>query len=161
MTATVEFKQSGVVSGSSYVLDSDAIKAAHSAAWGYDSGNKTITATDGSQWTCYNTYGTKNQVTVQMRPSSNSMITTPSVPSGKKITHLAASCSWNSDGTGGFESTRTLKIMDGNTTVVASISCKDLYDGVDIPGDHTSLSFGPTASGSGTIYVLSATVTFN
>ena len=160
-TATVEFKQSGVVSGSTFVLDSDAIVAAHAEAWKYDSGNKTITATDGSEWVCYNTYANKNQVTVQMRPSSNSTITTPTVPSGKKITHLAVSCSWNNDGTGGFESTRTLQIMDGTETVVASITCKDLYEGVDIPGNHTQLTFGPTASGSGTIYVLNATVTFN
>lgn len=159
-TATVEFKQSGVVSGSSFVLDSDAIKSAHSEAWAYTSGDKTITATDGSAWVCYNTYATKGQVTVQMRPSSNSTITTPSVPSGKKITHLAVSCAWNNDGTGGFETTRTLQILDGSEVVVASVTGKDLYEGIEIPGNHTKLSFGPTASGSGTIYVLNATVTF-
>ena len=159
-TATVEFKQSGVVSGSTYVLDSEAITAAHSEAWKYDSGNQTITATDGSSWVCFNTYAVKNQVTVQMRPTSNSTITTPSVPTGKKITRLAVSCAWNNDGTGGFETTRTMQILDGTTVVVASVTGKDLYEGIDIPGNHTQLTFGPTASGSGTMYILNATVTF-
>ena len=159
-TATVEFKQSGVVSGSTYVLDSEAIKTAHADAWKYDSGNQTITATDGSAWICYNTYANKNQVTVQMRPTSNSTITTPAVPTGKRITRLAVSCAWNNDGSGGFETTRTMQILDGSTVVVASVTGKDLYEGIEIPGNHTQLSFGPTASGSGTMYVLNATVTF-
>ncbi len=160
-TATIEFKQSGVVTGSSYVLDSDAIKAAHTSKWGYDSGSKTITAADGSQWICNNTYGVTDQVTVQMNKGKGSYIQTPSVPSGKKITHLVVSCAWNADGTGGFETTRTFDVKDGTTTVLSAVTGKSLSAGVDIPGDHTQLRISPNESTGGASYILNATVTFN
>ena len=160
-TATIEFKQSGAVTGLSYVLDSDAIKAAHTSRWGYDSGSKTITAADGSQWICFNTFGNTDQVTVQMNKGKGSYIQTPAVPSGKKITHLVVSCAWNADGTGGFETTRTFDVKDGSTTVLSAVTGKSLSAGVDIPGDHTQLRISPNESTGGASYILNATVTYN
>lgn len=159
-TATVEFKQSGVVSGSSFVLDQAAITAAHTESWNYTSGEKTITAADGSQWVCYNTYANKGQVTVQMNKGKGSYVLTPTVPTGKKITHLVATCNSKSDGTGTASITRTFDIADGSTVVLSDIKGDDLTTGVDISGSHSQLKIYPNETNGGACYILNITITF-
>ncbi len=159
-TATVEFKQSGVVSGSSFVLDNDAIKAAHTESWTYTSGEKLITAADGSVWTCFNTYASKGQVTVQMNKGKGSYVLTPSVPSGKKITRLVATCNYYSDGTSSNPVTRTFDITDNGTAVLTDIKGDDLTAGVSISGTHSQLKIAPNEKNGGACYILNITVNF-
>ena len=158
-TATVSFTQAGVVVGSSFVLDQAAIIAAHTEAWTYTSGEKMITAADGSLWTCNNTYASAGQVTIQMNKGKGSYVLTPSAPSGKKITRLVATCSYKSDGTG-TGVTRTFDIFDGADAVLSDIKGDDLTAGVDISGTHSQLKIAPNETNGGACYIVNITVSF-
>ena len=158
-TATVSFTQAGVVVGSSFVLDKEAISAAHTTSWTYTSGEKLITAADGSLWTCFNTYASTGQVTIQMNKGKGSYVLTPSAPSGKKITRLVATCSTKNDGTGtGVD--RTFDIFDGADAVLSDIKGNDLTAGVDISGTHSQLKIAPNETNGGACYIVSIMVSF-
>lgn len=139
---------------SSYTLDSDAIKTAHSSAWSYTSGTKTITATDGSVWTSYNTYGNTNQVTIQMRSSSENYLYTPDVGT-KKITKITVDTGTAQDGSG--VGTRSLKVADkdGNNEVV--VDATTLRNGYTLTKNMSQIRL---QSDNGAVYIKTVTILF-
>lgn len=149
-----------VVETSPAKLDSDAIKAAHSAAWTYTSGEKKITAADGSVWTAFNTYANVDQVTIQMNKGKGSYVLTPLVAEGKSISKLTVVFNTKNDGTGTDPVTRTLDIFDGETSVKADVKGDDLTKGIDITGTHRQLKIAPNETNGGACYIVSATIEF-
>lgn len=144
------------VGGGSYTLDSDAIKAAHSADWSYTSGSKTITATDGSSWTAYNTYGKKDQVTVQMNTGKSGYVLTPTV-SGN-ITKITIELTSSSAGTGTGTRACYIKTADGATTISGDkIAAASLIAGYSISGSYKQLRIEPA---DGATYIKSITVDY-
>ena len=143
----------------SYALDSDAIKAAHTQAWSYTSGSKTITATDGSEWIAYNTYASTNQVTVQMNKSKSAYVLTPTVPSGKKITKITVVTNKSADGSADAGD-RPLDIQsaDGQSTLHANVT--NYAEGLEISGEHTALRVICNESNGGATYIVSITIDF-
>lgn len=148
------------VGGTSMTLDPDAIKASHSEAWSYTSGEKTITAADGSVWVANNTYANKNQVTIQMNKGKGSYVLTPSVAEGKTIKKLTVVCNSKNDGTGTDSVTRTFDIFDGDAAVLSDIKGDDLTAGVTITGTHRQLRIAPNEKNGGACYIVSATIEY-
>lgn len=136
-----------------YTLTSDDIKAAHTSSWSYTSGSKTITASDGSEWTSYNTYGNKDQITIQMNTGKDCYLLTPVVSS--KITKLTVALATKADGTG--EGTRACNICEANGTLIEKVSAADLIAGYEPSGSYTQLRIEPA---EGAIYIPSVTVDF-
>lgn len=148
------------VGGTSMTLDQDAIKASHSESWTYTSGEKTITAADGSVWVANNTYANKDQVTIQMNKGKGSYVLTPSVAEGKTIKKLTVVCNSKNDGTGTDSVTRTFDIFDGDAAVLSDIKGDDLTAGVTITGTHRQLRIAPNEKNGGACYIVSATIEY-
>ena len=156
---TITVKSADTTDPTSYTLDSDAIKAAHTQAWSYTSGSKTITATDGSEWTAYNTFASTNQVTVQMNKGKDAYVLTPTVPSGKKITKITVVTNTKNDGSG-TAGDRPLDIQsaDGKSTLHANVT--NYAEGLEISGEHTALRVICNESNGGATYIVSITIDF-
>ena len=144
---------------SSYTLDSDAIKAAHTSAWSYSSGSQVITATDGSEWTAFNTYANTNQVTVQMNKGKNAYVLTPTVPTGKKITKITVVTNTKADGSGAAGD-RPLDILsaDGSETLISNTTA--YASGLAITGTHSALRVICNENAGGATYIVSITIDF-
>ena len=149
---TVSLTQAGSVV-TSYTLDSNSIAAAHSESWNYTSGLKKITAADGSEWTAYNTYGSKGQVTLQMNKDKGCYILTPAV--NGKITKITVELAYNSDGTGA--GTRALDLSDANGTAIGQVAAADLRAGYSVSGNHSQLKLTDTV---GAVYIKSITIDY-
>lgn len=165
LTRTITLKQTkkpaeGVAS---YVLTSADIIAAHSAAWNYTSGMKSITAADGSQWSANNTFSNKNQATIQMNKGKTSYVLTPVVPSGKSISRLVVTCTTDNAGTKPTGVTRTFDITDASTgaAIATDIMGDDLTAGIDVSGSHTQLKIAPNETNGGACYIANITVQYN
>lgn len=143
----------------SYTLDGDAIKAAHTSAWSYTSGEKTITATDESVWTAYNTYAGTNQVTVQMNKGKGAYILTPTVPTGKKITKITVVTNAKADASGDA-GTRPLDILSADGTETLHSNVTTAASGLAIDGEYTALRVICNETNGGATYVVSVTVDF-
>ncbi|MBO4476493.1 MAG: hypothetical protein J5737_07220 [Bacteroidales bacterium] len=146
---------------SSFVLDGDAIKAAHSGKWGYDSGTKNVTATDGSVWTLFNTYANTSQVTVQMNKGKSAYVLTPELPSGKSIKQIAVVLNKKNDGTGEMGD-RPMDILsaDGTTTLLDNVTGQSLADGLEVPAGNTQVRIICDEKDGGAVYITSITVFF-
>lgn len=142
-------------SSTTYTLTSNDIKAAHSSAWQYDSGKKTITATDGSVWTAYNTYGNTNQVTIQMNSGKGCYVLTPDVGT-KKITKITIDLSTKADGTG--QGTRNLIISKADGSSSATVSASSLISGYTPTVSESQLKIEPSTDGA--VYIKSITIQF-
>lgn len=147
--------------GTQYVLDGTAVAAAHAEAWSYTSGEKTITATDGSVWTCVNTYANKNQVTVQMNKGKSAYVLTPELPSGSEIKTISVVLNKKSDGSGEMGD-RPLDILsaDGNTTLLNDVTGQSLADGLAVASGHSQVRIICDETNGGAVYITSITVTF-
>lgn len=159
-TCKVTVKESGSSSDdTSYTLDSEAIKAAHTAAWSYTSGEQTIIATDGSEWIAYNTYASTNQVTVQMNKGKGAYLLTPEAPDGKYVKSVTVVTNKRNDGTGD-PGDRPLDIQsaDGSETLVSNTSA--YADGLDITGQHSQVRIICNEENGGATYIVSVTVEF-
>ena len=144
------------VGGGSYTLDSDAIKTAHSADWSYTSGSKNITATDGSSWTAYNTYGKKDQVTIQMNTGKGCYVLTPSVTG--KITKITIELTSAAAGTGTGSRACYIMTADGKTKISGDkIPASTLIAGYSISGTYTQLRVEPA---DGATYIKSIIVDY-
>ena len=158
VAATFEETQSG---GDSYTLTSADIKAAHTTAWAYTSGMKTITATDGSQWGANNTYANKDMVTIQMNKGKGSYVLTPVVPAGKSIKYLQVTCSTDNAGKTTSGVTRTFDITDAAGTAIATnIKGDDLTAGIDISTNCTQLKIAPNETNGGACYIVNIIVQY-
>ena len=147
--------------GDAYVLDGEAIKAAHTEAWSYTSGEKKVTATDGSVWTLYNTYASKDQVTVQMNKDKSAYVLTPVAPEGKVVKTIAVVTNTKNDGTGNMGD-RPLDILsaDGNTPLLKEVNGQTLADGLEVPAGNTQVRIICNEEKGGATYITSITVTF-
>ena len=146
---------------SSFVLDGEAIKAAHSGKWGYDSGSKSVTATDGSVWTLFNTYANTSQVTVQMNKGKSAYVLTPELPSGKSIKQIAVVLNKKNDGTGEMGD-RPMDILsaDGTATLLDNVTGQSLADGLEVPAGNTQVRIICDEKDGGAVYITSITVFF-
>lgn len=140
-----------------YTLDSDAIKAAHSSAWSYTSGSKTITAKDGSKWTAYNTYANKNQITIQMNKEKKAYILTPKFE-GKSITNIAIENVQTADGTGIGSKPIDVLSADGKTTIASGISGEILTKGIVVDGTYDQLRIICNEKNGGATYIKSIAI---
>ena len=145
----------------SFVLDGEAIKAAHSGKWGYDSGSKNVTATDGSVWTLFNTYANTSQVTVQMNKGKSAYVLTPELPSGKSIKQIAVVLNKKNDGTGEMGD-RPMDILsaDGTATLLDNVTGQSLADGLEVPAGNTQVRIICDEKDGGAVYITSITVFF-
>jgi len=159
-TCKVTVKESGSSSDdTSYTLDSDAIKAAHTAAWTYTSGEQAIIASDGSEWIAYNTFASTNQVTVQMNKGKGAYLLTPEAPDGKHVKSVTVVTNKKNDGTGD-PGDRPLDIQsaDGSETLVSNTSA--YAGGLDITGSHSQVRIICNEDNGGATYIVSVTVEF-
>lgn len=140
-----------------YTLDSDAIKAAHSSAWSYTSGSKTITAKDGSKWTAYNTFANKNQITIQMNKDKKAYILTPKFD-GKSITNIAIENVKTADGTGIGSKPIDILSADGKTTIASGISGETLTKGIVVDGTYGQLRIICNENNGGATYIKSIAI---
>ena len=140
-----------------YTLDSDAIKAAHSSAWSYTSGSKTITAKDGSKWTAYNTFANKNQITIQMNKDKKAYILTPKFD-GKSITNIAIENVKTADGTGIGSKPIDILSADGKTTIASGISGETLTKGIVVDGTYDQLRIICNENNGGATYIKSIAI---
>ena len=160
-TITITQSKVSAEGADKYVLDGAAIKAAHSAAWSYTSGEKTITATDGSVWTCFNTYGNKNQVTVQMNKGKSAYVLTPALPSGKEVKTISVVLNKSNAGTGDMGD-RPMDILsaDGTATLLDNVTGQDLADGLPVAAGHSQVRIICDEKDGGSVYITEITVTF-
>ena len=149
-TVTVTESAGGV---KKFVLDKDAIKAAHTADWGYTSGTKSITATDGSVWTANNTYGKKDQVTIQMNTGKGSYVLTPVVTT--KIKKLTLNLNTAAAGTG--TGTRACNICKPDGTLIEKVAAATLISGYTPSATYTQLRIEPA---EGATYISEFTVEY-
>lgn len=140
-----------------YTLDSEAIKAAHSSAWSYTSGSKTITAKDGSKWTAYNTFANKNQITIQMNKGKTAYVLTPKFD-GKSITNIAIENVKTADGTGIGSKPIDILSADGKTTIVSGISGETLTKGIVVDGTYDQLRIICNENNGGATYIKSIAI---
>ena len=147
--------------GTAYVLDKDAITAAHTSAWSYTSGSKTVTATDGSEWTLYNTFADKNQVTVQMNKGKGAYVLTPALPAGMEVKTIAVVLNTKKDGTGNMGD-RPMDILnaDGSSTLLAEKTGQTLADGVAVASGNSQVRIICNEAKGGAVYITSITVTY-
>lgn len=151
----------GVPAGDSYVLDKDAIKAAHTEAWSYTSGEKKVKATDGSEWTLVNTYASKDQVTVQMNKGKGSYVLTPAAPEGKVVKKISVVLNKAAKGDGEMGD-RPIDILsaDGATTLLDDVTGQTLADGLEVPAGNAQVKIICDETNGGAVYITSITVTF-
>ena len=139
-----------------YTLDGEAIKAAHSTAWNYTSGTHAITATDGSVWTSVNTFGDKDQVTVQMNTGKGCYLLTPDVGT-KKIKKLTIDLNSNKYGTGAA-GTRSLIISKADGSGSVTVSAAALIAGYTPTVNESQLKIEPSSDGA--VYLKSVRIDF-
>ena len=160
---TVKITQAAKVQGggSSYVLDGAAIKAAHTSAWSYTSGEKKVTATDGSEWILFNTYASTNQVTVQMNKGKSAYVRTPIVPEGYEIKTIAVVLNTKNDGSGNVGD-RPMDIIGADGSVVLNdVSGQSLADGLAVGSSgHRVLQIICDETNGGAVYITSITITY-
>ena len=137
------------------------VKAAHDASWSYTSGERKVTATDGSEWILFNTYANKNQVTIQMNKGKGAYVLTPALPDGTEIKKIAVVLNTKSDGTGDMGS-RPMDILsaDGNTTLLDDVTGQTLADGLDVAAGNTQVRIICDETNGSAVYITSITVTY-
>ena len=160
-TVTITQGKASAAGATAYTLDGDAIKAAHTEAWSYTSGEKKVTATDGSEWILFNTYASKNQVTVQMNKGKSAYVLTPALPDGMEIKKIAVVLNTNNSGTGNMGD-RPMDVLsaDGKTTILDNVTGQTLADGMDVAAGNTQVRIICDETGGGAIYITSITVTY-
>ncbi|MBR6363339.1 MAG: fibronectin type III domain-containing protein [Bacteroidales bacterium] len=137
------------------VLDQDAITAAHTSNWTYTSGDKAITAADGSVWHAYNTFGNANQKTLQMNKGKNAYLLSPVVSGSiRRITVVQASSNAGNNTNG----TRVMDVLtpDGTGTIVSSST----LNGVSISGTHNQVRIIANETSGGATYIVSVTIEY-
>ena len=140
-----------------YTLNSSAIAAAHTGSWTYESGEKLITATDGSVWTAYNSYANKNQSTIQIKPGKGAYVLTPSVDT--KITKISVVTNTKSDGSGDV-GTRPVDILSlEGETILDDVTGETLAAGIDVKGDYKQLKIIADETAGGSTYITTITIT--
>ena len=151
----------GGTAGDSYVLDKDAITAAHTEAWSYTSGEKKVKATDGSEWTLVNTYASKDQVTVQMNKGKGAYVLTPAAPEGKVVKKISVVLNKTAKGDGEMGD-RPIDILsaDGATTLLDDVTGQALADGLEVPAGNAQVKIICDETNGGAVYITSITVTF-
>ncbi len=160
-TVTITQGKATAAGATAYTLDGDAIKAAHTEGWSYTSGEKKVTATDGSEWILFNTYASKNQVTVQMNKGKSAYVLTPALPDGMEIKKIAVVLNTNNSGTGNMGD-RPMDVLsaDGKTTILDNVTGQTLADGMDVAAGNTQVRIICDETGGGAIYITSITVTY-
>ena len=160
-TVTITQGKASAAGATAYTLDGDAIKAAHTEGWSYTSGEKKVTATDGSEWILFNTYASKNQVTVQMNKGKSAYVLTPALPDGMEIKKIAVVLNTNNSGTGNMGD-RPMDVLsaDGKTTILDNVTGQTLADGMDVAAGNTQVRIICDETGGGAIYITSITVTY-
>ena len=140
-----------------YTINSSDIASAHTESWSYTSGEKLITATDGSVWTAYNTYGNVSQSTIQINKGKGAYILTPSV--NTKITKISVVTNTKNDGSGDVGS-RPVDILslDG-TTILDNVTGETLAAGIDVEGDYKQLKIIADETAGGATYITTITIT--
>lgn len=137
--------------GGPYTLTSDDIKSAHTSAWSYTSGTKSITASDKSVWTAYNTFASTGQVTLQMNTGKGCYILTPKVSGSiKKITIALAA---KNDGTG--TGSRACNLLTADGTTIATVDADNLISGYTLTGEYNQIRIEPA---EGATYISSITI---
>lgn len=157
LVVTVKEAPTGPVT--SYTVEGNAIKAAHTESWSYTSGEKLIYAEDGSVWTAYNTYASKEQVTIQINKGKSAYILTPTLPEGKKLTKITVITNTRSDGTG-EPGTRPLDILSADGSIALYENNTDFASGLAINGDYSQVRIICNEANGGAVYVTSITVDF-
>jgi hypothetical protein len=144
-----------------YVLDGDAIKAAHTEAWSYSSGEKIVTATDHSKWTLFNTYANTSQVTVQMNKGKSAYVLSPVAPEGKEIKKVSVVLNKSADGTGEMGD-RPMDILnaDGTKTLLDDVTGQTLADGMELPAGTTQVRIICDEANGGAVYITSISIIF-
>ena len=160
-TVTITQNKVSAGGGTSYTLDGDAIKAAHTEGWSYTSGEKKVTATDGSEWILFNTYASKNQVTVQMNKGKSAYVLTPALPDGMEIKKISVVLNKKNDGTGDMGD-RPMDILsaDGKATLLDNVTGQTLADGLDVAAGNTQARIICDETNGGAVYITSITVTY-
>lgn len=146
--------------GSEYTLDGDAIKAAHNSAWSYTSGEKKVTATDGSVWTLFNTYASTNQVTVQMNKGKNAYVLTPALPSGMEIKKIAIVLNTKNDGSGSIGDRPMDVVSEDGEVVLNDVSGQSLADGMSVKAGLGQVKIMCDETNGGAVYIKSITVSY-
>lgn len=139
-----------------FTLTSQAIADAHTAAWTYTSGLKTIVAVDGSEWIANNTYASKNQPTIQMNTGKGSYVLTPKVASGKTIKKIKIGLKQKADGTGN-DGTRACNLLTADGKTIATVAASDLIAGYSIADSYDQLRIEPA---DGATYITGITIEF-
>ena len=137
------------------VLDQAAITAAHTSNWTYTSGDKTITAADGSVWHAYNTFANANQTTLQMNKGKSAYLLSPVVSGSiRRITVVQASSNAGNNTNG----TRVMDVLtpDGTGTIVSSST----LNGVSISGTHNQVRIIANETSGGATYIVSVTIEY-
>ena len=144
-----------------YVLDGDAIKAAHTEAWSYSSGEKIVTATDHSKWTLFNTYAATSQVTVQMNKGKSAYVLSPVAPEGKEIKKVSVVLNKSAEGTGEMGD-RLMDILnaDGTKTLLDDVTGQTLADGMELPAGTTQIRIICDEAKGGAVYITSISIIF-
>ena len=161
-TVTItQSKASAATGGTTYVLDGEAIKAAHDAAWSYTSGEKKVTATDNSEWVLFNTYANKNQVTVQMNKGKSAYVLTPALPEGMEVKKISVVLNTKNDGSGNMGD-RPMDILsaDGSKTLLDNVTGQNLADGLDVATGNSQVRIICDETNGGAVYITSITVTY-
>lgn len=144
-----------------YILDGDAIKAAHTEAWNYSSGEKIVTATDYSKWTLFNTFASTAQVTVQMNKGKSAYVLSPLAPEGKEIKKVSVVLNKSADGTGEMGD-RVMDILnaDGTKTLLDDVTGQALADGMELPAGNTQVRIICDEAKGGAVYITSISIIF-
>ena len=160
-TVTITQGKASAAGATAYTLDGDAIKAAHVDAWSYTSGEKSVKATDGSEWILFNTYASKNQVTVQMNKGKSAYVLTPALPDGMEIKKISVVLNKKNDGTGDMGD-RPMDILsaDGKATLLDNVTGQTLADGLDVAAGNTQARIICDETSGGAVYITSITVTY-
>lgn len=148
------------VAGETYTLDGAAIKAAHSSAWAYTSGEKKVTATDGSEWILFNTYGNTNQVTVQLNKGKGAYVVTPALPSGMELKKVAVVLNTKNDGSGNVGDRPMDVVASDGSVVLDNVSGQTLADGIEVKAGLDQVKIMCDETNGGAVYITSIIVTY-
>ena len=160
IVVTIVQAKKSASAGTTYTLDGEAIKAAHTSAWSYTSGEKKVTATDGSVWTLFNTYASTNQVTVQMNKGKSAYVLTPALPSGMELKKISIVLNTSSAGTGNIGD-RPLDVLAADGSVVLdNVSGQSLADGMEVKAGLDQVKIICDETNGGAVYITSITVTY-
>lgn len=146
-TITITQAKKGGQTSVTYSLTSEDIASAHTTSWSYTSGTKTINAADGSAWIAYNTFGNKNQETIQMNTGKGCYVQLPKV-SGMHIVSLTVVQT----------GTRNISVCNKEGEEIASVESTTLTSGYTLPGAYDTLRLYPLG---GATYISSITVVYS